>query len=173
MTDQAANAADCAQMGALAEAHKKFDPFVGTFAAEIKIWMGPGDPHVSTGVMTNVLDLGGRFLKQTYQGDQTDGPFANFQGRGFWGYNTGTKKYEGFWIDTASTLMQNETGDVDPSGKVWTMVGQMTDPTSGRPMQKRSVITLQDNDHHKMEMYFPGPDGKESKGMEITYVRSR
>ena len=69
--------------------------------------------------------------------------------------------------------MQNESGDVDASGKVWTMVGQMTDPMSGKPMQKRSVITLEDNDHHKMEMFFQGPDGNESKAMEITYVRSR
>ena len=50
----------CAQMGALADAHKKFAPFVGTFAAEVKLWMGPGEPEISTGVMENTLDLDGR-----------------------------------------------------------------------------------------------------------------
>ena len=161
----------CAEMGALADAHKKLDAFVGTFTAEVKLWMGPGEPHVSTGMMENALDLDGRFLRQTYKGDPGDGPFQNFEGRGFWGYNTVTKKYEGFWIDSASTGMQNEVGDVDDSGKVWTMSGEMTNPQTGQPMKKRSVITLQDNDHHKMEMFFSGPDGDESKGMEINYTR--
>jgi len=133
--------------------------------------MGPGDPMVTTGVMENTLALGGRFLRQEYTGDPNDGPFSNFEGRGYWGYNTVTKKYEGFWIDTASTSMQNETGDVDAAGKVWTMVGQMTDPQSGKPMTKRSVITLQDEDHHKIEMFFQGPDGNEFKAMEIKYTR--
>ncbi len=157
-------------MGALAEAHKKFDPFVGTFTAEVKLWMGPGEPQVSTGVMENTLDWDGRFLRQTYKGDPGDGPFPNFEGCGFWGYNTVTNKYEGFWIDSASTAMQNEIGDVDESGKVWTMIGEMTDP-AGKAMQKRSVITLNDDDHHVMEMYFKGADGNEMKGMEIQYTR--
>jgi hypothetical protein len=39
-------------------------------------------------------------------------------------------------------------------------------------MKKRSVITLKDKDHHSMEMFFTGPDGKETKNMEIQYVRA-
>ncbi len=171
MTDQTTQAPSCAQMGAAVEAHKRFEPFVGTFKATVKRWMGPGEPHVSTGVMNNTYDLGGRFLQQVFKGDPGEGPFPNFEGRGYWGYNTTTKKYEGFWIDTASTAIQTETGDVDGAGKVWTMVGEMIDPQSGRPMKKRSVITLKDNDHHSMEMFFTTPDGTEAKGMEIQYVR--
>ena len=162
---------ECAEMGALTDAHKKLESFVGTFAAEVKLWMGPGEPHISTGVMENALDLGGRFLRQTYTGDPGDGPFPDFAGRGFWGYNSVTNKYEGFWIDTASTFMQNETGDVDESGKVWNMASEMVDPKTGQPMKKRSVITLQDNDHHRMEMFFDMPDVGECKGMEINYSR--
>ncbi len=171
MTTQAEHET-CAEMGAPVEQHKALEPFVGTFKAEVKLWMGPGDPHVSTGVMTNSFDLGGRFLKQVYKGDPGEGPFANFEGRGFWGYNTVEKKYEGFWIDTACTLMQTESGDVDASGKVWTMCGEMTDPQSGGKMTKRSVITLIDNDRHSMEMFFKSPDGNESKAMEIQYQRA-
>ena len=173
MADVSSPGAACTQVGALSEAHKNLAPFVGTFTAEVKMWMGPGEPHASTGVMTNSLDLGGRYLSQSFKGDQSDGPFPNFEGRGFWGYNTVTEKYEGFWIDTASTIMQHETGKLDASGKVWTMIGEMTDPQSGRPMQKRSVITLEDNDHHRMEMFFPGPDGNELKCMAIRYTRKR
>ena len=86
------------------EAHETLRQFEGKFKAEVKLWMGPGDPHVSTGVMTNTMALGGRFLQQEYVGDQTEGPFPNFEGKGFWGFNTVTNQYEGFWIDTASWL---------------------------------------------------------------------
>ncbi len=164
------HAVDCAAIGALSEQHEKLKSFVGTFAAEVKLWMGPGEPMVSTGTMTSTLELGGRFLHQVFKGDPGGGPFPDFEGRGYWGYNTAARKFEGFWIDTASTVMQTETGDLDASGRIWTMIGETTYPT-GKAMQKRSVITLKDDDHHVMEMYFKGPDGNEMKGMEIQYTR--
>ena len=134
------------------------------------MWMGPGDPMVSTGKMVNAFDLDGRFLRQTYKGDQTDGPFPGFEGRGYWGYNNIIKRYEGFWIDSASTMMQTEAGEIDESGRVWTMVGEMPNPQTGGNMTKRSVITLEDDDHHKMEMFFDTGEG-EVKSMEIQYER--
>jgi len=97
--------ADFEAMAATTEAHEKLKPFVGTFKAEVTIWMGPGEPMSSTGVMVNELDLGGRFLRETYTGDPSDGPVPAFEGRGYWGFNTATQQYEGFWIDTASTIM--------------------------------------------------------------------
>ena len=66
--------------------------------------------------------------------------------------------------------MQFEYGQVDESGKIWTMTGEMTDPGSGQSTAKRSVITWIDEDHHSMEMYFQTPQG-ETKGMEIQYQR--
>jgi hypothetical protein len=159
-------------MSALAEGHKRFEPFVGKFKTEVKMWMGPGEPFVSTGVMDNKLVLGGRFLAQRYKGDSADGPFPNFEGQGYWGFNTVANKYEGVWMDTACTFMQTETGDIDATGKVWTMVGEMTDPQSGGKMKKRTVITLIDNDHHSMETFFTHPGGSEAKAMEIQYARA-
>ncbi len=153
--------------------HMKLTPFAGVFAAEVKLWMGPGDPHISTGVMVNEWDLGGAFLKQTYTGDQQEGPFLNFEGRGYWGYNTDIGKYEGFWIDTACTSIQTETGDVDPSGKAWTMVGQLVNPQTGQPMSKRSLYTVISDDEHLMESFFAGPDGAEFKAMEIRFKRKK
>ncbi len=152
-------------------AHQRLKPFEGTFKSIVRIWMGPGDPNVSTGTMTNTLELGGRFLRQEYQGDASEGPFPDFEGRGFWGYNNVTRKYEGFWIDNASTIMQTEQGDVDDTGKVWTMVGEMPNPQTGGMMKRRSIITLQDDDHHTMEMYFE-VEGQENKAMEIEYTRA-
>ena len=168
MSDHSDAGADFAAMAAPTEEHAMMKPFEGTFAATVKMWMGPGEPAISTGTMVNALDLGDRFLKQTYTGDQAEGPFPNFAGRGFWGYNKVDAVWEGVWIDNASTVLQIERGSVE--GNVWTMRGEMTNPSTGQPISKKSVITLVDDDHHSMEMFFETPEG-EMKGMEIQYVR--
>ncbi len=172
MSEHATQESACEAVSATTDEHKLFEPFVGEFKATVRMWMGPGDPMVTTGVMTNSLDLGGRYLHQSYQGDDMEGPFPNFQGRGYWGFNTVTRKFEGFWIDSASTFMMSEVGDVDASKKVWDMRGEIVNPETGQPMGKRSVVVLKDNDHHSMEMYFTMPDGSEHKSMEIHYTRA-
>ena len=153
------------------EEHHRLQPFEGTFSAAVKMWMGPGDPMESTGTMTNTWHLGGLYLNQDYVGDATDGPFPNFAGKGYWGYNPTAEKYEGFWIDTAASMFQVESGNVDDSGKVWTMHSEVQCPQTAEPMKKRTVITLKDDNHHSIEMFFTMPDGNEMKAMEINYTR--
>ena len=68
--------------------------------------------------------------------------------------------------------MQIETGTSDNAGKVWTMTGQCLDPQTGTPMTKRSIVTLQDDNRHKLEMYF-NQGGQEFKAMEIEYNRAK
>ncbi len=153
--------------------HDLLKPFEGTFRAEVQLWMGPGDPMVSTGTIDNTFQLGGLYLKQDYQGDKTDGPFPSFEGQGYWGFNTTTNKFEGFWIDNASTTMQMETGNVDESGKNWEMHSTFLCPGTGKAMKKRTVISLVDNDRHTYEQFFVVEEGQpEVKSMEINYVRA-
>jgi Protein of unknown function (DUF1579) len=152
--------------------HALLKPFEGTFRATVKLWMFPGEPIVQQGTMVNTFQLGGRFLFQDYTGDPSPPPFPTFLGKGYWGYNTATKIYEGFWVDNASTMMQFEKGDVDESGKIWTMTSSFVHPNTGQTMTKRSVIRLIDDDHNDLTSYTAGPDGKESRNMEITFVRA-
>ncbi|MFG0328003.1 MAG: DUF1579 family protein [Phycisphaerales bacterium JB037] len=171
MTDQQSDQTDCGPMPAPGPEHKLLEPFAGTFRAEVKMWMGPGEPQTMTGTMLNELDLGGLVLRQTYKGDGAEGPFPNFEGRGWWAYNRAAGHYEGMWIDNAAPFFQAETGRVDPSGRVWEMTGTMLNPQTGEPLTKRTIITLQDENHHSMQTYFGTPQG-EFKGMEIHYTRA-
>lgn len=154
------------------EHHDRFKPFEGTFRAVVKMWMGPGEPMISTGTMVNTLDLGGRFLRQEYKGDPHPGPFPNFEGKGYWGYNRTDGRYEGFWIDTGGTMMTTDQGQCDRSGRRWEMKGTMTCPGTGHAMTKRSVITLHDKNSHTMEMFHALAGEPEAKSMEITYTRA-
>ena len=122
--------------------------------------------------MTNSFQVDNLYLHQEYQGDSASPHGPTFVGRGYWGYNFGSGKYEGFWIDNASSIMQTETGSVDQSGKVWTMTSEIVNPRDGTLMKKRSVIELVDNDRHSMESFMTGRDGKEVRTMSIEYVRA-
>lgn len=152
--------------------HKLLKPFEGTFRAKVSLWMGPGDPVIHHGVMVSAFQVGGLFLHQDYVGDAAPGPWPAFLGKGYWGFNSTTKLYEGFWIDNASTMMQLETGTVDTCGKVWTMQSTFVHPHIGQQVTKKSIIRLIDNDHHEMTTFIIGPDGKETRTMQIDYVRS-
>ncbi len=156
-----------AEIAAPDQAHQLLTPFVGAWNAEVKFWWeGSDEPHVSTGVMLNDWILGGRWIEQRYRSD--DGMFA---GMGLMGYNKTTGKFEGLWIDSASTMMQFETGDHNSSSNTFEMTSQMLCPQTRVPLLKRSVLRIQSEDRHTMESYFKSATGPEQKTMEITFVR--
>lgn len=152
-------------------AHDLLKPFEGTFRAKVTIYFGPDQKQESTGTMVNRFELDGLYLHQDYKGDPNDGPFPSFLGKGYWGFNTATGLYEGFWIDNGSTMMQMETGTVADDQKTWEMKSSFKHPQTGNIVHKRSLITLTDQDNHSMVSYFGEGDAAEMKTMEIQYSR--
>jgi hypothetical protein len=155
------------------EAHKKLEPFVGTFDARVRMWdaMNPSKPpEDSTGTMTSTWVLGNRFVQQNYEGTFMGEPF---NGMGYVGYDNVTKKIQSVWMDSASTGMMVMTGSADESGKNVTAKGTMSDPMSGRSLPMEDKIIVKDNDHHTMEMWAKGPGGKMMKMMQIDYTRKK
>lgn len=151
--------------------HELLKPFEGTFDSVVKMWMGPGEPMVSTGTIVNQFQLNGLYLHQNYVGNPSEGPFPSFVGQGFWGYNSTSGNYEGFWIDNASTGMQMETGTVDESGKKFEMRSEYVIPGTGLAMAKRTIFTVVSNDHNTMESFITPPDSSEMMNMKIDYTR--
>jgi hypothetical protein len=76
-------------------------------------------------------------------------------------------------MDSMGTTIMNTTGTADPSGKTLTFTGAIDDYTTGKKANFKNVITVVDNDHHTFEMWWPGPDGKLFKTMEIQYARKK
>ena len=156
----------CMQPGTPGVEHERLEQFAGTWKATTRHWMSPdADPQVGTGIMTNTWVLGSRFLRQDYLADG-----GEFEGTGYWGYNTITGEYEGLWIDTMSTGMLTDAGTCNDAGDEWTMRGETVFPAFPKPCKKRTVIKVVDADHHLMEMYMDMGTG-ENKVMEIEYER--
>jgi len=153
------------------EAHKKLEPFVGTFDAKVRMWSDPSKPpQESTGTMTNSWVMGNRFVQQSFEGSLMGQPF---QGTGYVGYDNVSKKIQSVWMDSMSTGMMYMTGTADASGKAVTTKGTMSDPGSGRTVPVQDKITVVDNDHHTFELWGKGPGGKQMKYMEIEYTRKK
>ena len=152
------------------EGHKMLDGMIGTFDAKVSMWMQPGQPPaVSNGVSENRWVLGNRYVQENFTGTFMGMPF---QGIGYTGYDNGKKQYFGTWIDNMSTGIMTSTGTTSDNGKTWTFKSVSTDPMTGKDMAGESRVTVTDRDHHTMEMYGPGPDGKVYKMMQIDYTRS-
>ena len=153
------------------DAHKKLEPFVGSFTVKTKMWMDPSKPpEETTGTSENKWVLGGRFVEQHVEGTAMGQPFA---GIGYTGYDNYKKKYVGSWTDSMGTMMMTSTGTADVSGKKFTFWSTVDDVVMKKSVKVKSVATVVDDDHQTYEMWSPAPDGKMFKSLEVQYTRKK
>lgn len=142
----------------------------GKWAVEAKAWMGPGEPQLSKGKAEMKMVLGGRFLEQRYDALFMDQPFS---GIGYTGFDNTQGKFFSVWMDSMSTHLYTEEGTLDAAGKMLSTTSQHPDPLTGRMVKGRSTSTMADIDTYVVEMYEPGPDGKEALTLQLTYKRGK
>lgn len=148
--------------------HQALAPLVGSFAHTIKLWMDPNaQPEISTGSTEAQWILGGRFVESRVTGTSMGQPF---EGRGLIGYDNQKKQYTSVWLDNMATGMMAMEGRYDAGTKVLSESGSASCPMEGTK-SFRGVTKIIDDNNHTYEMYTNGPDGKEFKMMEMTYVR--
>lgn len=151
------------------EGHKKLEPLAGKFTVKSKMWMDPSKPpEESTGSTERKWIMGNRYLQEEYKGTMMGQPFT---GMGIQGYDNVMKRYFGSWIDSGSTSMSMSTGTL--AGNTIKYKGKMSDPMAGKEVPYTMNLKIADNDHHSLEMWGPGPDGKNVKWMELQYTRAK
>jgi hypothetical protein len=89
------------------------------------------------------------------------------------GFDNAKKEFFSTWVDNMGTGVLMTTGKWDDASKSITFTGKSTDPTTLKDYDFKEVVTVPDNDHQLMEMYGPGPDGKEFKSVEIRLTRKK
>jgi Protein of unknown function (DUF1579) len=159
------------KMAAPGDQHKWLASFEGKWDITVKNWMvDPGKPPEETkGNCESHMILGGRFLHQECTGTMMGKPF---NGMGITGYDNAKKKYINAWMDNFGTMILTSEGTETGPGKEVTFMSSMDDPMMG-PMQMRQVIRVIDANSYTYEMYATPKEGKEVKGLEITYTRSK
>jgi Protein of unknown function (DUF1579) len=152
--------------------HKWLSDAVGSWTAEISMWMSPNTaPTKSIGKTTNTMILGGRYQQSHHQGDFMGQPF---EGQSTLAFDNLKKVFISTWIDNMGTGMMIGEGPWDEKTQTVAIKGTMMDPMTGKQCNFREVFKVVDNDHQLLEMYAPDPaTGKEFKTMEIRYSRNK
>jgi hypothetical protein len=149
--------------------HARLASVAGDWTWNSTFWMAPGAPEEkSEGTMTAQAVMDGRYLIEQWKGTVMGGPF---EGRALNGYDNAKKQHFSVWIDNMGTGVMTSWGGYDESGDTMTMKGSFIDPMTGKEQSSRSVMRHVDDDHFIMEMFGPGPDGKEYKTMELHAYR--
>jgi hypothetical protein len=148
--------------------HALLKQFEGTWDAKVTMWMPNTPEMVFTGTMVNTMVHGGRYLSHDFKSEFGGEPFS---GSGQFGYNNTSKRWEGTWLDSATTGIQFSTGTFDGKKGEWTMTCEFDHPL-GYKAKQREVITLAGDHAHRMMMYCTDKDGKEQKVMAIEYTRA-
>lgn len=156
------------------ESHKFLEKFEGKWTGTVKHWMAPGQtPSESTTTGKQKMELGGRYLYSTFEGDM--GPEmggAKFHGHGIMGYNNSLKKFQSSWVDNMGTGVEYNQGTLDASGKTLTLSGDMTNPRGAGTVKARWVLKWTGDNTYVEELYMPDSDGKEFKTMELSFKRT-
>ena len=102
------------KLGAPGPEHARFAEAVGTWKTETKMWMGPGEPSVSTGISKREVIFGGRYVKEDFRCTMMGKPF---QGLAIAGYDNIKKKHVSVWLDNGSTGIMLMEGTYDEATK--------------------------------------------------------
>lgn len=151
--------------------HEVLHKVIGDWTYTARVWAVPGAPvSESKGTMSAEALLGGRFVKEEWDGEMMGLPFS---GIGINGFDVERGKFSSHWMDNLSTIVTEFEGEcVDASCSGIEMTSSVTDPSSGRSevlMRMRS--SWEGDDRFTTVSYMTTPDGGEFKNMEIVAVR--
>ncbi|MEO6669068.1 MAG: DUF1579 domain-containing protein [Ferruginibacter sp.] len=151
--------------------HKMLAKSTGTWNEEVTMWMAPGAaPEKSKAVAENKMIMNGLYQESITKGTMMGMPF---EGKSIVGYDNAKKVFVSSWIDNMGSGIMHMEGPWDDATKSMNLTGTCADPMSGKIMTVRETFRIVDDNTQMMEMYMPGPDGKEFKTMEIKFTRSK
>ncbi len=152
--------------------HVGLNKAVGQWDVQSTMWMAPGaPPMVSKATATFSTHLGGKWIRQDYQGEMMGTPYL---GQGMNGYDTVEKRYVSTWCDSFSTMITLMTGESSDGGKTITYHSEMKHcPMTGGPIKHRYVWVYESADRMLFTMFETPAGGSEHKGMELLYTRAK
>ncbi len=157
------------RLGQPGEFHAKLKPLAGRWDLAVRRWKdADAPPEEAKGTSERTWILAGRYLREDLQSTLGSGAFG---GMGLLGYDNVLQKFTSMWVDSSTTTMMTASGKCSADGKVLTLTGQYSDPVSGKAEAYRSIIQIEGENEHKLELLVPGSGGKEFRMLEVTYRR--
>ena len=166
--------------GIPSEGHAALAPLIGNWRVELSVFGAMGrspdlPPLVSNDIRTTrVWIADGQYIEDTTEGTINRQPFWR---RGWLGYSNLDRRYE--WVTVAPRVPMmiylGKPGSgaqfpIEVTG-VFTDQGIVNERTVGKSIGQRTVIRIENNDHHVFELYFTPPGGKEQLALRLLYTR--
>lgn len=170
---------DWVRRGLPGPGHAVLKALEGTWRVEKSLYIAVGtrDEPATSNDLTCRRELlaDGRFLRDVTEGTIAGGPYWRL---GLLGYSTMDERYEWVTADGVNANMMIYLGK-EGSGQqmpiimsgVFTDQGVVGEKTVGKPVGQRTVIRIEDDDRHVMELYFTPPGGKEILADRSVYTR--
>jgi hypothetical protein len=167
------------EMQAMMEAHRKaIQPgpqhldlmrLVGEYSTKDTFYMpGAEAPVISDGAATIKSEMGERFLVEHNNGAYMGEPYAGLR---IYGFNNGSKQYEGVWTYSASTSVMSLSGTTKDDGKSIDFTANFKDDTTGQAMSLAVTLKMLDPDHFQVELKSTMPNGSPGPRVVTTYTR--
>ena len=98
-----------------------------------------GKPSTATGVQINELRSGGRWMLNRMSANG-----GTYEGTGIWGFDPGTGRYSGAWVDSGTGQIRRDDGIWDPASRTMTWTSQVR-RADGETIRMRATSTFQGN----------------------------
>jgi hypothetical protein len=129
---------------------------------------GQTTPLESDGTATLRSEMGGRFIVERNAGGYLGEPYVGLR---VYGYNNGSKKYEGVWTSSKSTAVISLLGESKDGGITIEYVGTYHEDATGNLRTMQITLHIADPDHFEVTVNRTMPDG--SPGPKLVSVYSR
>ena len=155
------------------EQHQLLSALAGRWYYEVRYWTKEGaDPQISTGITTNEMILGGRYLlTKTSLILNVGGQNIPYEGHGMLGYNPVENTFTSVWADSMHTGFVTSNGQYNEKSKTIEEKGSFTHPLMAGRQAYRSTLQFTDDGTYKRTFFITGKSGREFKAVEITYER--
>lgn len=130
---------------------------------------GAAEPMESDGVASLRSEMGGRFIVEHNHGGYLGEPYSGLR---IYGYNNGTKHYEGVWTWTGSTAIMPLVGDSKDGGRTIQYAATSYDDSSGQLRRMNVTLQMLDTDHFQVELRSTMPDGSPGPRLVSLYSRT-
>ncbi len=161
--------------------HAALEPLIGNWRVHKSIFGTMGRSPDMPPIITEDITTRRQWVADGhYMEDLTEGTIdgKKYWRKGWLGYSIMDRRYEWVTIDPLNTTMMvyygkagsGETTPIDMTG-VFTDQGVVNENTVGKPVGQRTVIRIENNDRHVIELYFTPPGGKEQLADRSVYTR--
>jgi hypothetical protein len=153
----------------LGPVHKRLAELAGTWDVALEYTLGD-KKQAGKATCEAKLIMDGRFLQQDYHSRFQGKPFHVMQ---ILGYDSSKKKTVEIMIDSLSTGLMHNEGTISGDVSVITNRGESIDPRTQKPYTLRTVTTIVDGDHFRLEWFRTNDGGKEVMVVSMTHTRKK